>query len=295
MFLKLSNATLYKALALAALSATSFATTAHASYTTFSTGGTAATSSIQSTVDAFRAALGEPNNASNPGLLPIGRREINWDGTAAATATSNASPLTTFTNTRGATFTTAGTGFLQTPLADVALTSINANYGTTFSAFSAQRIFTATGSNVIDVTFFVPGSNGLIPATVGGFGAVFSDVDLPNISRLEFFNAANVQIQSFNVLPGTTASGSFSFLGAVATAGERIARVRITAGNSALGPTDTNGNTVDVVTMDDFIYSEPIVVPEPASFVLAGIAMLSIFGVVILRRPSLRLAFAHTA
>jgi hypothetical protein len=294
MFLKLSNATINKALALAALFAMSFATTARASYTTFSTGGTAATSSIQSTVDAFRAALGEPNNASNPGPLAIGRREINWDG-GGATATSNVSPLTTFTNTRGATFTTAGTGFLQTPLTDVALTSINPNYATTFSAFSAQRIFTATGSNVIDVSFFLPGSNGVTPATVGGFGAVFSDVDLPNISRLEFFNAANVQIQSFNVLPGTTASGSFSFLGAVATAGERIARVRITTGNAALGPSDTNGNPTDVVTLDDFIYSEPIVVPEPASFVLAGIALLSVFGVLIVRRPPLRLAFARVA
>ena len=35
-------------------------------------------SSIQSTVDAFRAALGEPNNANNPSQ-PTGRREINWD------------------------------------------------------------------------------------------------------------------------------------------------------------------------------------------------------------------------
>ena len=36
--------------------------------------------SIQSTVDAFRAALGEPDNANNPGPLASGRREINWDG-----------------------------------------------------------------------------------------------------------------------------------------------------------------------------------------------------------------------
>ena len=36
--------------------------------------------SIQSTVDAFRAALGDPNNGNNPGPLSSGRREINWDG-----------------------------------------------------------------------------------------------------------------------------------------------------------------------------------------------------------------------
>ena len=37
--------------------------------------------SIQSTVDAFRAALGNPNNGNNePPLDRSGRREINWDG-----------------------------------------------------------------------------------------------------------------------------------------------------------------------------------------------------------------------
>src|SRR5437879_1307710 len=35
--------------------------------------------SIQSTVDAFRAALGD-NHGNNPGPLQKGRREINWDG-----------------------------------------------------------------------------------------------------------------------------------------------------------------------------------------------------------------------
>src|SRR5215213_6718109 len=36
--------------------------------------------SIQSSVDAFRAALGGINNLNNPGPLGTGRREINWDG-----------------------------------------------------------------------------------------------------------------------------------------------------------------------------------------------------------------------
>ncbi len=283
---KIRGSILRTAFALAALSIISLATSARAGFLTFSTGGTSATSSIQSTVDAFRAALGDPNNGNNAGPLASGRREINWDGGNATTSTSNPSPLTTFTNTRGSTYTTAGTGFLQTPLTDLALTGINANYSTTFSAFSAQRIFTPKDSNIVDVTFSVPGSNGATAATVGGFGAVFSDVDLPNITRIEFFNDANIQIQSLNVLPGTTTSGSLSFLGAVANAGERISRVRITTGNSALGPTDTNGNPTDVVTMDDFIYSEPIVVPEPATIVLGALAALGIFGLRKIRRES---------
>jgi hypothetical protein len=289
MLSRLDRATLRPMLALASLSLVLIATPARAGFLTFSAGGSAATSSIQSTVDSFRTALGDPNNANNPGPLASGRREINWDGGGATTATASGPVLTAFTNTRGSTFTTGGTGFLQTPLNDPALTGINATYSTTFGAFSPQRIFTPLGSNITDVTFFVPGTNGATPATVAGFGAVFSDVDLPNVTRLEFFNSANVQIQSLNVLPGTTTSGSFSFLGAIANAGERIARVRITTGNSALGPNDTNGNPTDVVTMDDFIYSEPIAVPEPTSFLLAGIAVLCAVGFLKLRRQSLGL------
>jgi hypothetical protein len=244
-------------------------------------------------VDAFRAALGGINNGNNPGPLASGRREINWDGGGATTATASGPVLTAFTNTRGSTFTTEGTGFLQTPLNDPALTSINPNYATTFGAFSPQRIFTPVGSNITDVTFFVPGTNGATPATVSGFGAVFTDVDLANVSRIEFFDSANIQIQSLNVLPGTTSSGSFSFLGAVANAGERIARVRITTGNSDLGPSEAAGSRVDVVAMDDFIYSEPVAtasVPEPTSFMLAGFAVLSAVGLCKLHRRAARSA-----
>jgi hypothetical protein len=65
----------------------------------------------------------------------------------------------------------------------------------------------------------------------------------------------------------------------LANAGERIARVRITTGNSALGPNDQNGDNIDVVVMDDFIYSEPI--PEPNSALLL---MMAMSGVAIARR-----------
>ena len=49
-------------------------------FSTFSVGGNASTASIQATVDAFRAALGNPNNGNAAGPLASGRREINWDG-----------------------------------------------------------------------------------------------------------------------------------------------------------------------------------------------------------------------
>jgi hypothetical protein len=52
--------------------------------------------SIQSAVDAFRAALGDPNNGNNPGPLPSGRREINWDGGGANTTTPPVTPFNVF-------------------------------------------------------------------------------------------------------------------------------------------------------------------------------------------------------
>jgi hypothetical protein len=52
-------------------------------------------SSIQSTVDAYRAALGNPNNNNNPGPLQSGHREINWDGGNPSVLTTT-DPVTPF-------------------------------------------------------------------------------------------------------------------------------------------------------------------------------------------------------
>ncbi len=73
--------------------------------------------SIQSTVDAYRAALGNPNNGNNPGPLKIGRREINWDGgnPNILDTTPPVTPFNVFLNTRGARFTTPGLGLSQAP------------------------------------------------------------------------------------------------------------------------------------------------------------------------------------
>src|SRR5207247_4249649 len=72
--------------------------------------------SIQSSVDAFRAALGNPNNGNNAGPLQTGRREINWDGGGTNnTTTPPVTPFDVFLNTRGARFTTRGTGLSQAP------------------------------------------------------------------------------------------------------------------------------------------------------------------------------------
>jgi hypothetical protein len=148
-------------------------------------GSTAA--SIQSSVDAFRAALGNPNNGNNPGPLTSGRREINWDGgnPNVLDTTAPVTPFNVFLNTRGSQFTTPGLGLSQAPPSGgpqggLAVLFGNPTYGTIFRTFSPSRLFTPVGSNITEGVFFIPGTNGLQPATVRGFGAVFTDVDQPD-------------------------------------------------------------------------------------------------------------------
>ena len=232
--------------------------------------------SIQSSVTAFRAALGDPVNGNATMPLDKGRREINWDGaTPTDVTTAPVTPFNTFLNTRGAQFTTPGIGLSQAPPSGgpqggLAGLFNNPSYGTEFSVFSALRLFTPVGSNITNTFFFLPGSNGNVPAVVSGFGAVFTDVDQPDGSGpgqkhgnrgestlVEFFGAdGSLLFSSF--VPASPGKGGLSFF-AVKFNDARIASVRITAGNVAPGPDDDNKH--DVVMMDDFIYGEPHVLP----------------------------------
>jgi DNA-binding NarL/FixJ family response regulator len=115
-----------------------------------------------------------------------------------------------------------------------------------FAQFTPQRLFTPIGSNILDVNFFLPGTN--TPATVSAFGSIFSDVDLTNTTSLQLFDGSNISLGTFFV-PAAGSSQRFSFLGIVFNAGEQIGRVRITNGNAALGAGVLDG-TSDVVVMD---------------------------------------------
>ena len=228
--------------------------------------------SIQSSVDEFRAALGDPNNGNNPGPLANGRREINWDGGGGVDiTTAPVTPFNVFLDSRGGQFTTPGVGLSQAPPSGGPQGGLeglfnNSTYGETFSAFSPLRLFTPVGSNITEARFFIPGSNGSIPAAVSGFGAVFSDVDEPdgdgprkrhrNHDRgstvIEYFGVNGKRIFS-SFVPASPGEGSFSFFGIVFD-DARIARVRITTGDEAPGPDDDKR---DIVMMDDFLYGEP--------------------------------------
>jgi len=220
--------------------------------------------SIQSTVDAFRAAMGDPNNG-NGGPQPTGRREINWDGAPGTDATTPpANPFTTFLNTRGAFLLTPGSGFTQAPPSGgpqggLATLFNNPTYGTVFKTFSPLRLFTPVGSNTTQLYFFQPGSNGSTLATVRGFGAVFTDVDQASSTKIEFF-ALNGTLLYSSFVPASPGDGNLSFFG-VSFEDSNISVIRITTGNTVPGPDDDNGAS-DVVMMDDFIYAEPVALPR---------------------------------
>lgn len=221
--------------------------------------------SIQSTVDQYRAALGAVNNGNTPGPLASGRREINWDGGGSTATSPGPTPFTVFLQTRGANITTPGTGFVQAPLDGLVATFGNDTYATIFQPFSPVRLFSPVGSNKTVVEFFLPGSQGGVPATVTGFGAVFSDVDRPSANgglglgkllsstAIEYFDQYGERLYTA-IVPASPGDAGLSFFGVVFT-DARIARVRITAGDQALGGNDTRLR--DVVVMDDFVYGEP--------------------------------------
>src|SRR5207248_3644002 len=234
-------------------------------------GATAA--SIQSTVDAFRARLGDPNNLNNPGPLGLqGRREINWDGgnTNVLDTTAPVNPFLVFLDTRGSQFKTPGLGLSQAPPSGgpqggLAVLFGNPTYGQTFRTFSASRLFTPVGSNITEASFSIPGSNGLAPAAVRGFGAVFTDVDQPDgnpsprlsnhrsNTLIEYFDG-NGRLLFSSSVPASPGNGNLSFFGIVFD-DARIASVRIKTGDVAPGPNDDRNH--DIVMMDDFVYGEP--------------------------------------
>lgn len=215
------------------------------------------TGDISSVVTDFQAALGEPNNGNTFGPVDAGRREINWD--AGIVPFDMPGDFFNKTVTRGAEFSTdADSEFrVSNPedtdpgAPDNEFDSINPTYPDQFQTFSEPRLFTPSGSNVTEVEFFVPGSD--VRATASGFGAVFTDVDLEDSTKIEYFDIDGNLLESEFVDPDPQ---GLSFLGATFEDGE-LYRVEITSGNTPIGPDDDPDNGIDVVVIDDLLYSEP--------------------------------------
>ena len=228
----------------------------------FSTSGKNA-AEIQGTVDDYRDFLGDLN-PNVVGSFADGRREINWDGVGDGDADPNPFPPNFFNDPidgspRGVVLFTPGSSLLVSADSDnpthteVEFGDIKRWFPRQFATFSPERLFTAKDNTIVEILFFEPGTPN--SATVTGFGAVFTDVDRKNITKIEYLDINGNLLSSQFVEPGPVQRESLSFLGVAFDAGEEVYMVRITSGDRALTGKKSLGK--DRVVMDDFIYAEP--------------------------------------
>jgi hypothetical protein len=212
----------------------------------------------------FAASIGEPNNGAEPGFHATGRRQINWDGVPAQFTNTDAFPANFFNvnSPRGTVYEAVGGTGLR--VSDNNFADINPTYGTDLIPFSEPKLFAPIGSNVLDVRFFIPGTEQ--PAVVQSFGAVVVDVDKQDVSRLQAFDKNGHLIADVPV-PTRADPDEYSLVG-VTFKKPLIAEVRLILGDTPLGAgvnDVSSGGTADVVVLDDFIYSEPQPLPGASS------------------------------
>lgn len=215
-----------------------------------------ATGDINARLDEFRQLLGSQLNTT-PGAAG-GRREINWDGIPDDLLNKKLpgdffNPVgdqAPAANQRGLVYSAAG----NFQVSKTNFAEVNAAAAAQLTSFSGNKIFANTNSKLWDVEFQVAGQT--LAASVKGFGIVFSDVDLPQSTSLEFFNGQKSLGKFF--APAKNGS-NFSFLG-VYFKNEKITRVRVAHdGPLELGQEDVSNNgPADLVAMDNFLYNEPV-------------------------------------
>ncbi|MEP7144325.1 MAG: hypothetical protein ABI707_15680, partial [Ferruginibacter sp.] len=218
-----------------------------------------ATGSIQNKMDEFRHLLGDQLNTTTG--LTVGRREINWDGVPDSLVGKDlpldffnpSSPGAPQARQRGLTYAAAG----HFQVSSNNFRDVNSNAAGQFQAFSGDKVFANISSNAWEIEVQKAGEN--IAASTRGFGVVFSDVDLPNSTSLEFFNGDKSIGKYF--VPPHDAGSSFSFLGVYFNGAERITHIRVQHdGVLADGQKDiSDKGPSDLVVLDDFLYSEPVV------------------------------------
>jgi len=223
-----------------------------------------ASGDIASKVEEYRQLLGGVNNGGDPGTQGAdGYREINWDSLPDDLAAPNFYVSDFFNapdapRARGIILNTPGDGLMVSADSDnpygalPRFGNINPQYADVFKTFSDEHLFSPLGSNIVNITFFVPGTN--TPAAVRGFGAVYTDVDT-NHTAFEFFDKDGNSLGSYET---PLSDNGISFLG-IAFPKAVVFRVEVRYGMGALGPNDgTDG--VDIAVMDNFIFGEPQVI-----------------------------------
>ena len=150
-------------------------------------------------------------------------------------------------------------------IAPIEFDNLRPNASRKFAVFSPPRLFTALGSPITEVLFFVPGTTQA--ATSRGFGSVFTDVDRAYSTKIEYFDVNGALLFS-GFVPPARGNETLSFLGVAFDTGEEVFLVRITSGDVELGDREQGlepgerehereREGRDLVVMDDFIYAEP--------------------------------------
>jgi hypothetical protein len=207
----------------------------------------------------YQELLGD-DNGGVPQSFPTGRREINWDAVPDDASQPNGYPPAFFNaptepRARGAVLSTPGDHLGVSADADnaygaaVRFGDINPTYVDVFATNSPEKLFSPVGSNVANITFFVPGTD--TPAATRGFGAVYTDVDSKETAAFKFFDTKGKVLGTYAV---PKSKDGLSFLG-VAFPEAIVGKVQIVYGTNELGPDDSKKN--DVAVMDDFIFGEP--------------------------------------
>jgi len=219
---------------------------------------------IERSVRAFKRRLG-PDRGGVPRHYRSGRRELVWDAVPDEFAAPHALPgdffnARTAPRARGAVLATPGDHVAVSADAGnphgapVRFGDVNPAYVDQFKTFSAERLFSPIGSNVVNLSFRVPGTTRR--AAVRGFGAVYTDVDRRENTAFQYFDRRGRSLGTFAV---PAAPEGLSFLGVVFDK-PIVARVKIEYGSGPLGPADSGD--YDAAVMDDFVYGEPQPVPR---------------------------------
>ena len=224
---------------------------------------------ISGVVTLFRFGLGA-DNGDFEGPFEFGRREINWDDVPDGFAEPNAFPNDYYKNSvnRGVVLATANGGAFSvsarsTSGTEVEFGNINPNFIDCFEPLSGDRVYSQKGTTFTDMKFFVPGTD--IPAGIHSFGVVFSDVDEADSTSVQFYDANSTLLLEKSV-PATAGDGSFSFVG-VTFSLPIVGTVRIINGDAPIASdvddiTDDPISGIDIVAVDDMIFSEPVEFPE---------------------------------
>lgn len=234
---------------------------------------------LGTTVDGFRTLVsqGGTNNGVGGGLFPNGRREVAWDVASLDPFQVPAAMPGDYFRTsslRGLELTTPGSlrvsGRVASGSDDVFFSTLNPAAAAGFQAFSPERLLAVYGATTVVAEFFLPSAPSQ-RGVVQGFGALFADVSLFGPTRLEAFGRSG-QLLATVIVPA--APEGMSFAGLWIDGGEWIDQIHIHLGEAGI---ENTSGLPDIVALDDFIYSEPQLIPEPAPAVLLAVGVALTF------------------